>query len=82
MADILDLSIEKDRARARQRLIVVSKTSQKTGPASLVRTLDRGEAQRTREVGVPFGAVRSSEAFVVRSEALRSLAASRAWMVL
>ena len=63
---------EKDRARARQRLIVVSKTSQKTGPASAVRILDRGEARRTREVGVPVCVVRSFEAFVLRSEALRS----------
>jgi hypothetical protein len=70
------------RARARRRLIVVSKTSQKTGSASAVRTLDRGKARRTREVGVPVCVVRSSEAFVVRSEALRSLAALRAWMVL
>jgi hypothetical protein len=63
---------ETGRARTRQRLIVVSKTSQKTGLASVVRTLDRGETRRTHEMGVPVCVVRSFEAFVLRSEALRS----------
>ena len=66
--------------RTRQRLIVVSKTSLETGLASAARTLDREEARHTREGVVPVCVVRSSEAFVVRSEALRSLAALRVWM--
>jgi hypothetical protein len=77
--------------RTRQRLIVVSKTSQKTGLASAARTLDREEARHTREAVVPVCVVRSSEAgvpfcvvrsFVVRFEALRSLAPLLVWMVL
>jgi len=73
---------ETGRARTRQRLIDVSKTSQKTGLASAVRTLDREEARRIHEVGAVLCVVRSSEAFVVRSEALRSLAPLRVWRVL
>ena len=63
--------------KTRQRLIVVSKTSQKTGLASGARTLNREEARHTREAVVPVCVVQSSGAFVVHSEASRSLAALR-----
>jgi hypothetical protein len=78
----MTLLTEVGRAKVRQRLVAVSKTSQKTGLASAARSLDREEAQHTREAGVPACVVQASEAFVVRSEALRNLKALPAQMAL